>query len=263
MSPKPFIHQPIVFEQLPEPVFYLSRTMPCDTIYPPHIHRWGEFVYSFCGVLELQAEGSLFRVPPNYGLWLPPETEHKGLNRHASIHCSLYIEPDLAAYKGLPTVTCALTINAMVRAMLNHLCLQPPQTPYTADESRLLEVIVDQLAVAPCAGSYLPTSDDPALSKVLAYLEDHPGNNSPVRQLAERFGTTERTLARKAQRDLGMPLSEWRQRLKVVQAMPMLQAGATVESVALDLGYSTASAFIAMFRRLLEMTPDEYRKNAE
>ncbi|MCO4759204.1 MAG: AraC family transcriptional regulator, partial [Oceanospirillaceae bacterium] len=65
------------------------------------------------------------------------------------------------------------------------------------------------------------------------------------------------------QRDLGIPLSEWRQRLKVVRAMPMLQAGTSVESVALDLGYSTASAFIAMFRRLLNMTPDEYRKNAE
>ncbi len=263
MSQQPFIHQPILFEQLPEPVFYLARRMPCDTVYPPHRHRWGEFVYSFCGVLELQAEGALFRVPPNYGLWLPPETEHKGLNRHASLHCSLYIEPPLAADKRLPAVACALTMNAMVRSMLNHVRLQPPQPPYATEEQRVLEVIVDQLAVAPCAGSYLPTSDDPALSKVLAYLEDHPGSNCPIPQLAERFGVTERTLARKAQRDLGMPLSEWRQRLKVVRAMPMLQAGASVESVALDLGYSTASAFIAMFRRLLDMTPDEYRKNAE
>lgn len=262
MSQTPFIHQPIVFEQLPEPVFYLTRRMPCDTIYPPHIHRWGEFVYSFSGVLELHAEGSLFRVPPNYGLWLPPETEHKGLNRHASLHCSLYIDPAVAAEKALPKATCALTINAMVRAMLNHCGLQSPQSPYATEETRLLEVIVDQLAIASCAGSYLPTSDDPALSKVLAYLEDHPGDNCPVRQLAEQFSTTERTLARKAQRDLGMPLSEWRQRLKVVRAMPMLQAGVTVENVALDLGYSTASAFIAMFRRLLDMTPDEYRKKA-
>ncbi|WP_231902214.1 helix-turn-helix domain-containing protein [Neptuniibacter pectenicola] len=42
----------------------------------------------------------------------------------------------------------------------------------------------------------------------------------------------------------------------------MLQEGATVENVALDLGYSTASAFIAMFKRLLGTTPDEYRKNS-
>lgn len=263
MSQGPNIHPPLEFETLPEPVFFFERIMPRDTIYPPQTHRWGEFVFSFSGVLELYAEGSLFRVPPGQGLWHPPETEHRGGNRNPSLHCSLYIEPGVAAEKGLPQTSCALTINAMVRSMLHHLRLNMPAAPYTAEESRLLEVVVDQLAIAPCTGSYLPGSNDAALSKVLAYLEDHPGDNCPVRQLAERFGTTERTLARKAQRDLGMPLSEWRQRLKVVRAMPMLQAGVTVENVALDLGYSTASAFIAMFRRLLNITPDEYRKNAE
>lgn len=120
--------------------------------------------------------------------------------------------------------------------------------------------MLDQLITAPSAGSYLPDSADPQLANLLAFLEQNPGNNQPLKQLAEQFGSTERTLARKAQRDLGMPLSEWRQRLKVIRAMQQLQAGATVETIALDLGYSTASAFIAMFRRLLDMTPDEYRR---
>ncbi|WP_286236984.1 AraC family transcriptional regulator [Neptuniibacter halophilus] len=234
--------------------------MPEDTIYPPHGHHWGEFVYSFSGVLELQAEGAEFRVPPNFGLWLPPETEHKGVNRYASFHCSLYIDAELARTKGMPASTCALTINTMLRAMLNHLRLSPPRPPYSAEESRLLEVMLDQLITAPSAGSYLPDSADPQLANLLAFLEQNPGNNQPLKQLAEQFGSTERTLARKAQRDLGMPLSEWRQRLKVIRAMQQLQAGATVETIALDLGYSTASAFIAMFRRLLDMTPDEYRR---
>jgi AraC-like DNA-binding protein len=33
-----------------------------------------------------------------------------------------------------------------------------------------------------------------------------------------------------------------------------------VETIALDLGYGSASAFIAMFKRLAGTTPDEYRK---
>jgi AraC-like DNA-binding protein len=100
------------------------------------------------------------------------------------------------------------------------------------------------------------------LIKVLTYLKENPGSQHSIKHLAERCNCSERTLARKAQRDLGMPLSEWRQRLKIVRAVPMLQEGATVENVALDLGYSTASAFIAMFKRLLGTTPDEYRKNS-
>lgn len=42
--------------------------------------------------------------------------------------------------------------------------------------------------------------------------------------------------------------------------MPLLEAGQTVETVALDLGYGSASAFIGMFRRLMGVTPDEFRR---
>ena len=39
-----------------------------------------------------------------------------------------------------------------------------------------------------------------------------------------------------------------------------LEAGDKVESIALDLGYGSASAFITMFRRLMNVTPDEFRR---
>jgi len=263
MTRKPFIHQPLVPGDLTYPVYCKVRTRPSDTIYPAHSHLWGEFVYSFSGVIELQVAGALFRVPPDYGLWLPPGAEHEGFNRYESLHCSLYLEPEFARAKGLPSSPCALTMNTMLRAMLDYLKSSPPELPYTGEYCRLLEVITDQLGLAPCAGSYLPVSDDMILARVLSYLEDNPGDNCSVRDLAVLGGTTERTLARKARNELGMPLSEWRQRLKVMHAMPMLTSGDKVESVALDLGYSTASAFIAMFRKLVGVTPDEYRKRAD
>lgn len=262
MSSTSFIHTPLKFSQLPQPIYHLLRSMLEETIYPPHHHPWGEFVYSFSGVVELTADNTDFRVPPNFGLWLPLNTEHNGGNHLASDHCSLYIDSDLAATRGMPTTSCALMVNPMLRAMLNHLRLHPPKTPYSAEENRLLDVVLDQLVVTPSAGSYLPDSDNPMLIKVLTYLKENPGSQHSIKHLAERCNCSERTLARKAQRDLGMPLSEWRQRLKIVRAIPMLQEGATVENVALDLGYSTASAFIAMFKRLLGTTPDEYRKNS-
>jgi len=57
-----------------------------------------------------------------------------------------------------------------------------------------------------------------------------------------------------------MPLSEWRQRLRTVEAMKRLDSGIKVESIALDLGYASASSFIAMFKKLMGVTPDEYRR---
>lgn len=258
MTRKPFIHVPLHFERLPEPILYLERSMPSDTIYPPHLHGWGEFVYSFSGVLELKGEAGFFRVPSSYALWIPPGVEHEGNNRHESFHCSLYIRNDLA--RALPETTCALIMTPLMREMLNHLRNSHPVTPYKPEESRFLEVLFDLLTQATSTGSYLPHSTDPLLSAALEFLELNPASNHSIKALAQQLGTTERTLTRRANRDLGMPLAEWRQRLKVVRAMPLLEAGEKVESIALGLGYSTSSAFIAMFRKLMGMTPDEYRR---
>src|SRR3546814_4773568 len=50
--------------------------------------------------------------------------------------------------------------------------------------------------------------------------------------------------------------------MRVVKAMPLLEEGRTVETIAGELGYGSASAFIAMFRRLMGVTPDEFRKGS-
>ena len=49
---------------------------------------------------------------------------------------------------------------------------------------------------------------------------------------------------------------------EVVKALPRLEAGEKVEAIAFDLGYASVSAFIAMFRRLMGVTPDAFRKGA-
>jgi AraC-like DNA-binding protein len=123
-------------------------------------------------------------------------------------------------------------------------------------------VVVDQLALAPRAGSYLPSSDDPLLAPVLLALQATPGDNRSLAEWAQLVHTTERTLVRRCQRDLGMGLLEWRQRLRIVKALPRLEAGEKVEAIAFDLGYASVSAFIAMFRRLMGVTPDVFRKGS-
>lgn len=78
--------------------------------------------------------------------------------------------------------------------------------------------------------------------------------------LARDFKTTGREWMRRCQRDLGMSFAEWRQRLRVVTPIPPLEAGNTVECGAPDLGYGSASAFITKFRRMLRVTPNEFRR---
>lgn len=260
LSPK--LEVPLSSPDLPWPIMFRSAHVPAGGLYPQHQHAWGEFVYSFSGVMEVKLADRHYLAPPHYGVWLPPGVAHVGLNRLAAHHGSVYIAQQ--ACGALPRTPCALTVTPLVRALLDHLHQHPPQPDplqaATESELRLLHVLVDLLGQAPCAGSYLPSSDDPALATLLQQLEAHPADNRGLPALAQAVHLTERTLMRRAQRDLGMSLNEWRQRLRVVKAMALLEAGQPVESIALDLGYSGASAFIAMFKRLMGSTPDEYRR---
>ena len=127
---------------------------------------------------------------------------------------------------------------------------------------RFLRGVVDLVKAARHVGTYLPWSTDPNLEAVLAALSENPADNRSLAEHARLVGTAERTLIRRCLRDLGMPFAEWKQRLRVTKAMPMLEANATVETVAGLLGYSNASSFIAMFKRMTGTTPDDYRTSA-
>ena len=59
-----------------------------------------------------------------------------------------------------------------------------------------------------------------------------------------------------------MTFGRWRQQFRLMQAMRLLAEGAKVTYAALEAGYSTPSAFIAMFRKSLGTTPAAYFKEA-
>jgi len=245
-------------DALPGDIVFRAAQMPADAAYPHHRHHWGEFVYAFSGVMEVQLATEHYLIPPQYGLWLPPDVDHTGMNRQEASFCSVYVVPERATR--MPQQVCALTVSPLLHGLLEHLRQTPSSQAHGAPRERLLQVVLDQLETAPVSGSYLPTSNDPLLAPVLQALEAAPGDARSVADWAALVHTTERTLMRRCQSQLGMTLAEWRQRLRTVKAMALLEAGGKVEHIAQDLGYASTSAFIGMFRRRTGTTPDAYRK---
>ena len=244
------------------PLWLSFRDDPAFSIYPVHGHAWGEFIYAFNGVMEVNIDHINYITPPPYGIWLPPHVHHCGLNRTHVSHATLYVHESLCEH--LPQQAGILLSSPLVSAILLHLKQQPinQQQSHENDPEylRLLQVLHDQLHHAERIGSYLPHSDHPVLKQLLDYLHQHPSDQSTLQALAQQVNMTERTLARLSLKQLSMSLNEWRQRLKVLKAMTMLNEGQTVENIALDLGYANASAFIEMFKRWMKITPDQFRK---
>jgi Helix-turn-helix domain len=60
------------------------------------------------------------------------------------------------------------------------------------------------------------------------------------------------------QQEIGMTFGKWRQQLRLMQGMRLLAQGAKVTHAALECSYSSPSAFISMFRKVLGTTPSSY-----
>lgn len=244
-------------EELPALLYFRYDEFGAQTRSAPHSHPWGQLNYAAHGVMQLDVGGQRFLSPPQYAVWVPPGVVHGCYNREAIVYRSLYVSAELS--RSLPAQPCTLQISDILKAILSDFAARGVNIPQTAADQRLAEVVLDQLRSAPPRDDYLPYAQSPLLAQLLAALQAEPADNRSLAHWALQVHSTERTLARCCQRELGMSFGEWRQRLRFLLAIEALAAGRGVQQIAFDLGYSTASAFIAMFRRHAGSTPEQYR----
>ena len=246
------------FSSLPSPVYFRYSDFAPDTECTPHRHGWGSLDYSASGVMRMEVAGNRFMSPPQYAVWIPPNTEHSSYNAQAIVYRSVGLAPALC--EQLPQAPCTLAISDILKAILSDFAQRDVNIPQTEADIRLAHVLVDQLRQAPIHDGFLPYARHPGLLGVLEGMQAEPGDNRPLLQWAEQVHVSERTLARQFVRELGMSFGEWRQRLRYLAAIEALDSERSVQHVAFDLGYSTASAFIAMFQRHAGCTPEQYRR---
>ena len=114
--------------------------------------------------------------------------------------------------------------------------------------------MLDQLAAAPIENLHLPVSDDARIRQLTEGMLSSPADKSTLGQWAQRIGMSERSLSRTLQQQMGMswPLAAPAAR-DAGAAAP--DAGESVQTVALDLGYESASGFVTMFRKTVGKPP--------
>ncbi|PIJ51513.1 AraC family transcriptional regulator [Erwinia sp. OLTSP20] len=238
-------------------VFFRYERANAQTEYLPHCHPWGQVIFVRENILEIFIAGQRLLTPAGYPVWVPPAMEHASYNRKQAHFRTFNLPAGLCS--AMPSYPCLLKVSAVVMAIMDECSARHLLMPVTPEEQRLCQVLCDQLLRASPQNSYLPTSQDKLLAPVLAALEAHPGDNTTLAQWAKRVFTTERTLARRCQSELAMGFSEWRQRLRFLHAIALLEQGLTVQETALELGYSSASALIVMFQQQAGTTPERYR----
>ncbi|PEH53092.1 MULTISPECIES: AraC family transcriptional regulator [Yersinia] len=250
---------PMVTTSAPQNLSFRCEIYNAHTEFLPHTHSYGQLICVKSGVLAMSIGGQRFLAPPEFSVWIPAGVEHSSYNRKPMHFRAIDIALELC--DGLPLSACLINVSPIFNAIVENCFSRGVLMPESEPDMRLGCVLIDQLKVSPVQCTYLPTSQDKLLSPILTALERCPSDNTSLALWAKRVYTTERTLSRRCQQELGMAFSEWRQRLRFLHAISLLEQGLTVQSVALDVGYSSASAFIAMFQQVSGTTPERFRRD--
>ncbi|BCL72461.1 putative Transcriptional regulator, AraC family [Vibrio nigripulchritudo MADA3029] len=254
------IHPAISFDELPSDVYMNFDAFNSNTVTREHAHIWGQLQFIRGGMLELFAEGTRFLAPPNLAIWVPAGVLHHSFNRKPLDYCSMNVSIEKTRH--MPSHTCLLGVTPIMTAIIEDFRLRGVSSAETEQDKRLIDVLLDQLAMAPEKQHFLPTSSQKMLAPILRGLEEDPTNNLSLKEWASKVHTTERTLARHCQSELGMSFTEWRLRIRYLHSMELLRKGKSVKETAFMLGYNQASPFITMFKRYAGVTPDQYKGNA-
>ncbi|WP_437927595.1 helix-turn-helix transcriptional regulator [Sorangium sp. So ce291] len=222
----------------------------------PHAHRESQLMYLVRGELICEASSALWIVPPQSALWIPASVTHR-IRASAPLEgYSVFVEPGAAP--DLPRDCCAVSVTPLFRELLLRLAARPALYDLEGPDARLVGVLLDELATVSVEKHRLPMPTDPRLRRLVDAMTADPAIGVTTKTWAKRIGVSERTLNRLLVEETGLSFGRWRQQLHIILALQKLSRGAAVQSVALDLGYESASSFVTMFRKALGTSPARY-----
>lgn len=226
-----------------------------DRASEPHRHARGELLASTQGLLSVGVEDGSWVVPAAHAFWLPPHHLHYARSHGAFQGWIVFIAA--SACGDLPKQPCTLRTSDLLHAAILR-AAQWQAGPLDATGTRLASVIIDEIRGLPVEPLGLPHPRDLRLQRIAQALLDEPAHPRDLTGWADWAGVGARTLSRRFVTETGFTFTEWRQRARLMRSLEMLAAGQPVTTVAFDLGYSSVSAFITLFRKTFGVTPGEH-----
>jgi len=238
------------------PISTFVRDYPGGHVVALHFHNRDQLVYSSRGVMTVRTRDATWVVPTHRGVWIPAMIGHSITMSGNVAMRTLYLRPRLA--KALPRGCCVVNVSPLLRELLLQACAFRRLNATSKQQQHLIAVMLDQFEVAPIVPLQLPNLADTRALQVAKLLYAAPGDRRPLWQLCKVGGVGKRTIQRIFPETSGMTFGKWRQQLRLMHAMRLLAEGSNVTYAAMEAGYSTPSAFISAFRKVLGTTPTSY-----
>lgn len=219
-----------------------------------HVHEDHQVAWALSGVLTVATEAATWVLPTTRALWIPAGLPHETCSpTSVATLRSVYMRPERCPVRWTgPTPIAARPLLAEMLGYLETESLDPPR------RARAEAVLLDLLEPVAVNTIELRTPVSNPARRVAAALALDPADSRTLEQWGRGVGASGRTLARAFLAETGVTFGRWRIRCRLRVALPLLAEGRPVAAVASRVGYQSASAFVAAFRRETGLTPATY-----
>ncbi|MFN8050492.1 MAG: AraC family transcriptional regulator [Acidimicrobiales bacterium] len=213
------------------------------------------------GVLRLEVDGTAWSLPPARAALIRAGVPIEITIPQRVTTASVLFDPEFVPPPPKPLTVIDLT--PLARSLVLE-CTRwgedaGPLDDYALTMFRALAAATWTLAQHP-SPAHMPTGRSSEVRRALAITADRLADHPRQGDIANAVGLTSRSLARRFEHELGMTWSAALRRLRVLRAIEEL-AGTdnSVTRIAMDVGYSSLSAFQVAFRDLIGQSPSDYR----
>ena len=234
-------------------VFVCTFPMPAGLVFDWHTHTDHQLAWAASGVLMVRTDAATWVLPPTRALWIPAGLRHETLAEGTATMRSLYVRPGLCSIDW-PDFT-PVAASPLLAELIGYLEKASLDDARRANAEAVLTDLLQPVKMG-TIDVRMP-SDDRALQVARALAAD-PADGRTLAQWGREVGASARTLERGFLTGTGVPFGRWRSLLRLQAAIPALATGDPVSAVARRVGYESASAFVAAFRRETGSTPAAY-----
>lgn len=223
-----------------------------------HTHQRAQLLYQANGKIVWHTENYVGSLTPLQAVWLPPGTTHRTIMHGQFSYRSLYFDPLI--YSQLPNEILTIEIVPLLREIILRITEWPADQTLSPTQLRLIEVLFDELTVAHQAGLSLPLPEDKRALAIALALIEQPDLKQSLEIWGKQVGASSKTLSRLFLKQTGLSFTQWRTQSRLLSAQNYLTEGLSVTNTAHLLGYSSDSAFVAMYRRVYGTSPGKRNK---
>lgn len=240
-------------------VHMLATRYPKGVRLDTHAHREAQLVYAAAGTMQVTTPKGRWLVPPDRAVWVPAHLPH-AIDVLADIEMrSLYFNPERLARDVNPELASEFVVR--VSRLLHEAILalfDGRNDPARID--LLIRLALMELQQATDPTTFMPLPQEPRCRRAAEIVLADPTRDYEMDKLAQKVGTSTRTLSRLFAAETQLSFKSWCQRARIAAAIERLSVNGTVpmKQLASELGYASFPAFSHAFRQVTGKSPTEF-----